>query len=74
MLRRYLVKNLACTYRQQLYAMAADKNNTIEDLMDFHRLIEGLSVEPGGEPKDPYSWKQFDSMAPIKWNDKFGSK
>ncbi|CAG5076686.1 Oidioi.mRNA.OKI2018_I69.PAR.g8520.t1.cds [Oikopleura dioica] len=63
MLRRYLVKNLACTYRQQLYAMAADKNNTIEDLLDFHRLIEGLSVEPGGEPKDPvFSLRHADSQ------------
>lgn len=66
---RYLVKNLACTYREHLYAMAKNKSNTFDDLLDFHRLIDSLSLENGVEPPDPYSWKQFDDKPPIKWAD-----
>ena len=66
---RYLIKNLACTYREQLYHMAQNKSNTFEDLLDFHRQIDSLSLENGPEADDPYSWKIFDDKPPIKWSD-----
>lgn len=67
MQRRYQVKNLACTYREQLYAMARNKSNSFEDLLAFHRLIDSLSLDNGTESPDPYSFKQFDDEPGIKW-------
>ena len=49
--------------------MARNRSNSFEDLLEFHRLIDDLSIESGGEPKDPYSWQRFDNTPPIKWND-----
>ena len=66
---RYLIKNLACTYREQLYQMARNRSITFEDLLNFHRQIDSLSLENGPEAADPYSWKIFDDKPPIKWSD-----
>jgi hypothetical protein len=68
LLARYYVKNLACTYRTHLNEMARNKNNSFEDLLEFHRLINEQSIESGGEAKDPYSWQRFDKTPPIKWD------
>ena len=68
LLRRYNVKRLACSYRERLYAMSRNSSISFEDLLEFHRRRENMSIQPGDELKDPYSWKRFDSITGIKWN------